>query len=85
MSASLVERLQNEADQCRNDGAHDIAAILDAAVSQLLAKDKTIADYKKLADDYSAALDKAIEFARQQTSIAAALNADLASAEKVLA
>lgn len=31
----LIQRLQNEADLCRNDGASDIAALLDEAVKAL--------------------------------------------------
>lgn len=31
----LVERLLNEADLCRNDGADDIAALLDEAVAEI--------------------------------------------------
>ncbi len=32
----LISRLQDEADMCRNDGASDIAALLDEAVEALL-------------------------------------------------
>lgn len=32
---ALVERLQTEADLCRNEGAEDIAALLDEAVKGL--------------------------------------------------
>ncbi len=31
----LISRLQDEADLCRNDGANDIAALLDEAVAAL--------------------------------------------------
>lgn len=34
----LVDRLSDEADQCRNDGANDIAALLDEAVQALNAR-----------------------------------------------
>jgi len=34
----LISRLQDEADLCRNDGASDIAALLDEAVSALQAQ-----------------------------------------------
>ena len=34
---ALVERLQTEADLCRNEGAEDIAALLDEAVNGLQA------------------------------------------------
>lgn len=33
--ASLISRLQDEADLCRNDGAADIAALLDEAVEAI--------------------------------------------------
>lgn len=33
----LISRLQDEADLCRNDGATDIAALLDEAVAALQA------------------------------------------------
>ena len=36
----LIERLQTEADQCRNDGADDIAHLLDEAVTTLQAAQK---------------------------------------------
>lgn len=32
---SLIQRLQDEADQCRNDGADDVARLLDEAASEL--------------------------------------------------
>lgn len=35
MNQSIIERLQDEADLCRNDGAHDIANLLDAAVKEI--------------------------------------------------
>lgn len=35
MTEDLITRLQTEADQCRNDGADDIARLLDEAVNQL--------------------------------------------------
>lgn len=37
MADSLTDRLSNEADQCRNDGADDIAALLDEARAKLTA------------------------------------------------
>ena len=33
--SELIERLQNEADLCRNDGADDIAKLLDEAVEEI--------------------------------------------------
>ena len=35
ISRPLLDRLQDEADLCRNDGADDIAALLDEAVAAL--------------------------------------------------
>ena len=35
MSAELIERLQDEADQCRNDGADDIAELSESAVDHI--------------------------------------------------
>lgn len=35
MNDNLITRLQTEADQCRNDGADDIARLLDEAVAAL--------------------------------------------------
>lgn len=40
---SVIERLSNEADQCRNDGAEDIAKLLDEAVAALSAADVALA------------------------------------------
>lgn len=37
---ALVTRLQDEADLCRNDGADDIAKLLDEAVSALEGREK---------------------------------------------
>ena len=37
-SRTLLERVQDEADQCRNDGADDIAALLDEVAIALGAK-----------------------------------------------
>lgn len=34
-TTNLIERLATEADQCRNDGANDIAKLLDEAVTEL--------------------------------------------------
>lgn len=34
-TTTLIERLATEADQCRNDGADDIAKLLDEAVAEL--------------------------------------------------
>lgn len=39
----LIERLSNEADQCRNDGAGDIARLLDEAVWVLEKADEALA------------------------------------------
>lgn len=35
MTADLIKRLYDEADQCRNDGATDIAGLLDEAAEAL--------------------------------------------------
>lgn len=35
MSTQLIERLSDEADLCRNEGANDIAKLLDEAVAAL--------------------------------------------------
>ena len=40
----LVERLQDEADLCRNDGADDIAALLDEAVAEIRGLMQTLRD-----------------------------------------
>ena len=41
----LVERLNDEADLCRNEGADDIAALLDEAVEELRALDQSRQTY----------------------------------------
>ena len=41
----LVERLNDEADLCRNEGANDIAALLDEAVEELQALDQSRQTY----------------------------------------
>ena len=41
MTTDLHTRLQNEADLCRNDGAEDIAALLDEAAAALAATPST--------------------------------------------
>lgn len=35
MSAELIQRLRDEADLCRNDGAEDIGALLDEAAEAI--------------------------------------------------
>jgi hypothetical protein len=40
----LISRLQDEADLCRNDGATDIAALLDEAVGALRAENAVLAE-----------------------------------------
>jgi hypothetical protein len=66
---NLIERLSNEADLCRNDGADDIAKLLDEAVTSMgrlagcaigvvgLARMSAakLSDYKAALDDLEAA------------------------------
>ena len=43
--STLIERLSDEADQCRNDGAEDIAKLLDEARAALAPTGEPVASY----------------------------------------
>ena len=45
--STLIERLSDEADQCRNDGAEDIARLLDEARAALSAPSATSKDQER--------------------------------------
>ena len=59
---TLIERLQTEADLCRNEGADDIARLLDEAVAELTAAPR--ARKSPLYDQ--AALDAAVAAERER-------------------
>ena len=46
----LVERLLNEADLCRNDGATDIAELLDEAVAEIGVLNSAIISWRKASE-----------------------------------
>ena len=50
--STLIERLSDEADQCRNDGAEDIARLLDEARAALSAPSATSKDQEREAFEH---------------------------------
>lgn len=63
MSAQLVERLRNEADLCRNDGANDIASLLDEAIAALAAAEVPVEPAPHAMQQLTAALQADPEYA----------------------
>ena len=55
----LSERLSTEADLCRNDGAADIAALLDEAAAALIASEKRAYKYEAAFKDSNASFQVA--------------------------
>ena len=74
----LVERLMDEADLCRNDGATDIAALLDDAVEELKAARKDAERYRWLLKH--AYIDFPIESPRQPGWTEAAMDSTVDAA-----
>lgn len=52
---TLIDRLNNEADLCRNDGADDIANLLGEAVAALESREKDAERYRWLRENADAA------------------------------
>ena len=57
MSDTLIQRLSDEADLCRNDGATDVAKLLDDAVYALVNQAAQIEALRADAETYRAALN----------------------------